>query len=156
MAEPGSGDGLKLGLIALDDSIPFSKAVSDSIKAQAEAAGAELVFCDSKLDAATALACVKNFEAQGVQGYLNFQPISDAGQEICDAGPQDVPVIAIDIAQGDCQTAFMGANNARAGEIGGPGWASTSRPTGTARSMPSSRWRTSESGRSTTPAWADS
>jgi ribose transport system substrate-binding protein len=121
VSEPGSGDGLKLGLIALDDSIPFSKAVSDSIKAQAEAAGAELVFCDSKLDAATALGCVKNFAAQGVQGYLNFQPVSDAGQEICDAGPQDVPVIAIDIAQGDCQTAFMGANNARAGEIGGAG-----------------------------------
>lgn len=120
-AEPGSGDGMKLGLVALDDSIPFSKAVSDSIKAQAEAAGAELVFCDSKLDAATALSCVKNFAAQGVQGYLNFQPVSDAGQEICDAGPQDVPVIAIDIAQGDCQTAFMGANNERAGVIGGEG-----------------------------------
>jgi ribose transport system substrate-binding protein len=120
-AEPGSGDGLKLGLIALDDSIPFSKLVSDGIKAQAEAAGAELVFCDSKLDAATALACVKNFAAQGVQGYLNFQPVADAGQEICDAGPQDVPVFAIDIAQGDCQTAFMGANNERAGLIGGRG-----------------------------------
>ena len=120
-AEPGSGEGLKLGLVALDDSIPFSKAVSDSIKAQAEAAGAELVFCDSKLDAATALACVKNFAAQGVQGYLNFQPVADAGQEICDAGPQDVPVFAIDIAQGDCQTAFMGANNDRAGLVGGQG-----------------------------------
>ncbi len=120
-AEPGSGDGLKLGLISLDDSIAFSKSVTDGMRAQAEAAGAELVVCDSKLDAAAALACVKNFVAQGVQGYLNFQPISDAGQEICDAGPQDVPVIAIDIAQGDCQTSFMGANNQRAGEIGGQG-----------------------------------
>lgn len=120
-AEPGSGEGLTLGIIALDDSIPFSKAVSDGFKEQAEIAGANLIFCDSKLDAATALACVKNFEAQGVQGYMNFQPVADAGQEICDAGPQGVPVIAIDIAQGDCQTAFMGANNARAGFIGGEG-----------------------------------
>lgn len=119
-AEPGSGDGLKLGFIALDDSIPFSKLVSDGFKEQADIAGAELVFCDSKLDAATALQCVQNFAAQGVQAYMNFQPVSDAGQEICDAGP-DVPVIAIDIAQGDCQTAFMGANNARAGFIGGEG-----------------------------------
>lgn len=119
-AEPGSGEGLKLGFIALDDSIPFSKLVSDGFKEQAEIAGAELVFCDSKLDAATALQCVQNFAAQGVQAYMNFQPVSDAGQEICDAGP-DVPVIAIDIAQGDCQTAFMGANNARAGFIGGEG-----------------------------------
>lgn len=120
-AEPGSGEGLKLGLIALDDSIPFGKLVSDGFKEQAALAGAELVFCDSKLDAATALQCVQNFAAQGVQGYMNFQPVSDAGQEICDAGPQGVPVIAIDIAQGDCQTAFMGANNARAGKVGGEG-----------------------------------
>lgn len=119
-AESGSGEGLKLGFIALDDSIPFSKLVSDGFKEQAEIAGAELVFCDSKLDAATALQCVQNFATQGVQAYMNFQPVSDAGQEICDAGP-DVPVIAIDIAQGDCQTAFMGANNARAGFIGGEG-----------------------------------
>lgn len=120
-AEPGSGEGLKLGFIALDDAIPFSKLVSDGFKEQAEIAGAELVFCDSKLDAATALACVQNFAAQGVQAYMNFQPVADAGQEICDAGPDGAPVIAIDIAQGDCQTAFMGANNARAGSIGGEG-----------------------------------
>jgi len=120
-ASPGSGEGLTLGIIALDDSIPFSKSVSDGFKEQADIAGATLIFCDSKLDAATALSCVKNFEAQGVQGYMNFQPVSDAGQEICDAGPAGVPVIAIDIAQGDCQTAFMGANNARAGFIGGEG-----------------------------------
>ena len=120
-AEPGSGEGLKLGFIALDDAIPFSKLVSDGFKEQAEIAGAELVFCDSKLDAATALQCVQNFAAQGVQAYMNFQPVADAGQEICDAGPDGAPVIAIDIAQGDCQTAFMGANNARAGKIGGEG-----------------------------------
>lgn len=120
-AEPGSGEGMKLGLIALDDAIPFSKLVSDSIREQAEAAGAELVFCDSKLDAATALTCAKNFATQGVEGYLNFQPVADAAQPICDAGPQDVPVIAIDIQQGDCQTAFSGANNSRAGEIAGEG-----------------------------------
>ncbi len=120
-AEPGSGEGMKLGLIALDDTIPFSKQVSDSIKREAEAAGAELVFCDSKLDAATALDCAKNFATQGVQGYLNFQPVSDAAQSICDAGPADAPVIAIDIAQGNCQQAFMGANNSRAGFVLGEG-----------------------------------
>lgn len=120
-AEPGSGEGMKLGYIALDDSIPFGKLVSDSIREQAENAGAELVVCDSKLDAAEALTCARNFATQGVQGYLNFQPVADAAQAVCDAGPQDVPVIAIDIPQGDCQTAFMGANNSRAGFIAGEG-----------------------------------
>lgn len=118
--EPGSGEGLTLGLIALDDAIPFSKLVSDSVKEQAEIAGAELVFCDSKLDAATALDCARNFATQNVDGYLNFQPVSDAAQSICDAGP-DVPVIAIDIAQGDCQVSFAGANNSRAGVVAGTG-----------------------------------
>lgn len=120
-AEPGSGTGKKIGLIALDDAIPFSKLVSDSVKQQAELAGAELVFCDSKLDAAAALDCARNFATQGVQGYLNFQPVSDAAQSICDAGPAGAPVIAIDIAQGNCQKAFMGANNSRAGFVAGEG-----------------------------------
>ena len=95
--------------------------MSDSVHEQAEIAGAELVFCDSKLDAAVALECARTFATQGVQGSLNFQPVADAAQSICDAGPEDVPVIAIDIAQGDCQTAFMGANNSRAGNVAGEG-----------------------------------
>lgn len=119
-AEPGSGEGLTLGLIALDDSIPFSKLVSDSVREQVEASGAEFQFCDSKLDAANALECARTFATQNVDGYLNFQPVSDAAQSICDAGP-DVPVIAIDIEQGDCQVAFAGANNSRAGVVAGTG-----------------------------------
>lgn len=39
--------------------------VSDSVQQQAQ-----LVYCDSKGDGAIALACAKNFKAQGVQGYL--------------------------------------------------------------------------------------
>src|SRR5689334_18912062 len=34
-AAPGSGKGVKIGLIALDDSVPFSKLVSDSVRKQA-------------------------------------------------------------------------------------------------------------------------
>lgn len=117
-AVPGSGTGVKLGLIALDDSVPFSKLVSDSVRKQATAAGATLVYCDSKGDGAAALACAKTFKVQGVQGYLNFQADAKVANSICTAGPQ-VPVIAIDIEQGSCQTAFMGANNEFAGELAG-------------------------------------
>lgn len=115
---PGSGKGLKIGLIALDDSVPFSKLVSDSVKQEAAAAGAALVFCDSKGDGATALQCAKTFKAEGVQGYLNFQSDAQSANAICAAGPK-VPVIAIDIEQGNCQTAFMGANNQYAGYLAG-------------------------------------
>jgi ribose transport system substrate-binding protein len=117
-AAPGSGDGMKLGFITLGDSIPFSKLVTDGMVAQAKAAGADLIVCDSAHDAAKALTCVQNFKTQGVQGYLNFQPDSAAAAGICEAGPQ-VPVIAVDIEQQPCQDAFMGANNAKAGFIGG-------------------------------------
>jgi ribose transport system substrate-binding protein len=117
-AVPGSGKGLKIGLITLDDSVPFSKLVSDSVKKQAAAAGATLVYCDSKGDGATALACARNFKVQGVLGYLNFQSDAKSADAICSAGPA-VPVIAIDIQQGSCQTSFMGANNQYAGYLAG-------------------------------------
>jgi ribose transport system substrate-binding protein len=117
-AAAGSGKGLKIGLIALDDSVPFSKLVSDSVRQQAARAGAALVFCDSKGDGATALACARTFKVEGVQGYLNFQSDAQSANAICAAGPKG-PVVAIDIQQGNCQTAFMGANNQYAGYLAG-------------------------------------
>ncbi|HZC72116.1 MAG TPA: sugar ABC transporter substrate-binding protein [Jatrophihabitans sp.] len=117
-ATAGSGKGLKLGYIALDDAVPFSKLVTNSVEQQAKQAGAKLIYCDSKGDGATALACARNFKVQGVQGYLNFQSDAKSADAICAAGPKG-PVIAIDIQQGSCQTSFMGANNEYAGELAG-------------------------------------
>jgi ribose transport system substrate-binding protein len=115
---PGSGEGFKVGYISLGDSIPFVKLVSDDIKAQAEAAGLELLFCDSEIDAAKALECARTFNAQGVQGIINFQLDEKAAPQICDAGP-DVPVVAVDIHQEPCEDTFMGADNRYAGELAG-------------------------------------
>src|SRR5690242_659615 len=117
-AKPGSGQGLKLGYISLGESVPFVRLVSNGIKQQAKIAGAQLVFCDSALDAAKALDCAKTFKTQGVQGYLNFQLFANASASICKAGPQ-VPVISIDIHQKPCEKAFMGADNAYSGYIAG-------------------------------------
>ncbi len=118
-AEAGSGEGLKLGFIALGDSqVPFSKLVTDSMKEQAKQAGADLLVCDSALDGAKALACAKNFKTQGVKGYLNFQVDAKVSSAICSQGPQ-VPVIAVDIEQQPCQKSFMGASNERAGYLAG-------------------------------------
>ena len=117
-ATPGSGKGLKIGYISLGESVPFVVLVSNSIKKQAKIAGAQLVFCDSALDAAKALDCAKTFKTQGVQGYLNFDVFQNASASICKAGPQ-VPVIAIDIHQKPCETVFYGANNFQAGHLSG-------------------------------------
>ncbi len=116
--EAGSGEGLKLGFIALGDAVPFSKLVTDGMRKNAEAAGAELVVCDSQLDGQKALDCARSFKTQGVQAYLNFQVDQKLAGAVCSAGP-DVPVIAVDIKQEPCQDAFMGAANEYAGYIAG-------------------------------------
>ena len=92
------------------------KIVSDSIKAEAEKAGAELVFCDSQLDGQKALDCARNMKTQGVQGIINFQLDEKAAPAVCAAGP-DVPTLAIDIHQAPCEVSFMGAFNSLAGEL---------------------------------------
>jgi ABC-type sugar transport system substrate-binding protein len=117
-AKPGYGKGIVIGFIGLDDAIGFGKDVGDSVRREAKKAGATLVYCDGKLSAATALACAKTFKLKKVQGYLNFNAVSDAAAAICKAGP-NVPVISIDIEQDPCQTAFMGANNSKAGFVAG-------------------------------------
>jgi ribose transport system substrate-binding protein len=115
---PGSGEGFKIGYISLGDSIPFVKLVSDDIRKQAEATGAEFVFCDSEIDAAKALECARSFKTQGVDGIINFQLDEKASPQICAAGP-DVPTVAVDIKQAPCEKTFMGADNRFAGELAG-------------------------------------
>lgn len=117
-APSAAADAFKIGYISLGDSVPFVKLVSDGIREAADAAGQELLFCDSEIDAAKALACAQNLKVQGAQGVLNFQVFQDSSPEIC-AAYGDVPTIAIDIIQPPCQVAFMGANNREAGAMGG-------------------------------------
>jgi ribose transport system substrate-binding protein len=117
-APSASAESFKIGYISLGDSVPFVKLVSDGIKEAAEAAGQELVFCDSEIDQAKALSCAQNLKVQGVEGVLNFQVFQDSSPEIC-AAYGGVPTIAIDIIQPPCQIAFMGANNREAGRLGG-------------------------------------
>jgi ribose transport system substrate-binding protein len=109
---------MKVGYISLGEAIPFVKLVSDSIQEQADAAGVEIAFCDSEIDAAKALACAQNLKVQQVQAVLNFQLFEDSSPEIC-AAYGDLPTIAIDIHQAPCETAFMGADNTLAGELAG-------------------------------------
>ena len=119
---PASGDpsdeSFRIGYISLGDSVPFVKLVSDGIREAAEDAGQELIFCDSEIDAAKALACAQNLNVQGVDGVINFQVFQDSSPEIC-AAYGDVPTIAVDIVQPPCQIAFMGADNREAGRMAG-------------------------------------
>jgi ribose transport system substrate-binding protein len=118
---PGSGKGLVLGYINFGETAgPFITAVANSISKEAKIAGATLEVCDAHAAASDAVACARDFKLEHVQAYLNFQPVSTAAPAVCAAGPK-VPVIAIDIHQPPCETAFMGTNNAYAGYLGGVG-----------------------------------
>ena len=114
VAPPSAAVKYKIGYISLGDSVPFVKLVSDGIKEAATAAGQDLLFCDSEIDAAKALACAQNLKVQGAQGVLNFQVFQDSSPEICTAYGS-VPTIAIDIIQPPCQVAFMGGLFGRCG-----------------------------------------
>lgn len=116
--EPGSGQGLTIGFTQLGLGVPFTEALQAGMEEAAKVAGVELITCDSKFDAAEALNCARQFRTRHVDGLVTFQADAAAAANICAEGPQ-VPVIAIDIEQQPCQTAFVGAANAYAGEIVG-------------------------------------
>ncbi|WP_420638285.1 sugar ABC transporter substrate-binding protein [Candidatus Poriferisocius sp.] len=107
-----------IGYISLGDSVPFVKLVSDSVQREADAAGLNLVVCDSEIDPAKALECAQLMGQRDVDVVLNFQVFQESSPEIC-AAYDNVPTIAIDIVQDPCEVAFMGADNQGAGELAG-------------------------------------
>ncbi len=90
-----------IGFANLQRDIPFCALVEEGIKANAEAAGVELVVADNRLDGATALQTDANF------GATIMQKMSQAG----------IKVVAIDIPMPGAM--FFGVNNPRAGFMGG-------------------------------------
>lgn len=113
-----SAEAFKVGYISLGEAIPFVSLVTNSIQAEADKVGLEVVVCDSEIDAAKALACAQNLKVQEVQAVLNFQLFEASSAEVCEAYG-NLPTIAIDIVQAPCQVAFMGADNTTAGTIAG-------------------------------------
>jgi ribose transport system substrate-binding protein len=63
------------------------------------------------------LDCARRLATQQVDGWIVVQP-GDLGDALCDAGPVDVPLIAI-AAPMRCQSAEVGADNRRAGFLVG-------------------------------------
>jgi ribose transport system substrate-binding protein len=109
---------IKLGYISLGEQIPFVALVTKGLQKAAKANGAELLVCDSQIDAQKAINCAAQFKTQGVQGIANFQLDATAAPRVCAAGPK-VPVVAIDIHQSPCETVFYGADNFNAGKLAG-------------------------------------
>lgn len=117
-AVPGSGEGLKVGYLSLDDSIPFVASVTKNIQEQAEIAGLELFSCNGNVsDAQVNLDCARQFGVQDLDGVISFNLFADSSPEIC-AAYGNLPTVSIDIHQ-ECESVFFGADNFNAGRTAG-------------------------------------
>ena len=123
---PRQRHGRRIGLVASTGSDPFSKAVTDSVEAQATAAGAEIISCDPGANATMVLDCASRLATQHVDGWIIVHT-GDVGEALCAAGPQDVPLIAIAAAPVSCETAEVGADDREAGLLTGTELGRTSR-----------------------------
>lgn len=115
---PKNGTSYVIGFANLQRDIPFCALVEQSIKANAEAAGIELVVADNHLDGATALGNAESFINRDVDFVIEFQTDANFGatimQKMSAAG---IKVAAIDIPMPGA--IFFGVNNPRAGFMGG-------------------------------------
>jgi ribose transport system substrate-binding protein len=113
-----SAVGRRIGLIGPAGSDPFSRAVTESVVTQLTTTGASLIRCDPGDDASLVLDCARRFATQQVDGWIVVQA-GNLGEALCAAGPPGVPLIAVGGAPLACETAWVGADDHRAGSLVG-------------------------------------
>jgi ribose transport system substrate-binding protein len=94
--------------------MPFSEAVSDSLKTAATAAGVDLLVLDNRYDGAAALRNVDQFIQQNVDLIIEFQIDQRMAPVIADKiDGAGIPLIAVDIPHP--HATFFGVDNYRVG-----------------------------------------
>ncbi len=115
---PKNGDHYVFAFANLQRDMAFGIKVEEGIKANAAAAGIELLVADNRLDGPTALANAESFVRRRVDFVIEFQTDVNFGptimQKFAKAG---IGVVAIDIPM--LGATFFGANNPRSGFMGG-------------------------------------
>ena len=86
--------------------------------AQVRTTGAELIRCDPGDDPSLVLACARRMATEQVGGWIAVRT-GDLGQSLCDAGPQDVPLVVVAAPPVSCQSAGVGADDSHAGFLVG-------------------------------------
>jgi len=116
--KPHDDDRYVMGFANLQRDISFCVKVEQGLRANAKAAGIELIVADNHLDGATALNNAESFLERRVDYVFEFQTDANFGAAIMrkmdDAGTK---VTAIDIPMPGAT--FFGANNPRSGFMGG-------------------------------------
>ncbi|MBS1852658.1 MAG: substrate-binding domain-containing protein [Acidobacteria bacterium] len=104
----------RFGFGAESMEMPFSEAVSDSLKAAATAAGVDLIVLDNRYDGPTALRNVEEFVQQHVDLIIEFQIDQRMAPVIADKiDGAGIPLIAVDIPHP--HATFFGVDNYRVG-----------------------------------------
>jgi ribose transport system substrate-binding protein len=94
--------------------MPFSEAVSDSLKTAATAAGVDLIVLDNRYDGTAALSNVDQFIQQNVDLIIEFQIDQRMAPVIADKiDGAGIPLIAVDIPHP--HATFFGVDNYRVG-----------------------------------------
>jgi ribose transport system substrate-binding protein len=94
--------------------MPFSEAVSDSLRAAATAAGVDLIVLDNRYDGPTALKNVDEFLANRMDLVIEFQIDQHVAPVIADKiDGAGIPLIAVDIPHP--HATFFGVDNYRVG-----------------------------------------
>jgi len=109
---------LRFGFGGQSAEMPFSEAVTQSLKAAAAAVGVELVILDNCYDAATALKNAEEFVRSRVDVVIEFQVEQEVAPIIADkiAGA-GIPFIAVDIPHP--HATYFGVDNYRVGMAAG-------------------------------------
>ena len=118
-ATAGSGANVKLGYLSYGDIVPYVKAISDGIRAQAATAGVDLVTCDANLDPSKVDDCMKQLTGAGIKGLIQFQGSLKLPADVCAEVPTGLPVLAVELAEDPCAATLVRADDLRAGQIAG-------------------------------------
>jgi ribose transport system substrate-binding protein len=104
----------RFGFGSQSKEMPFSEAVTDSLKTAASAAGVDLMILDNRYDAATALHNADEFVRNRVDLVIEFQIDQRVAPVIADKiSGAGIPLIAVDIAHP--HATFFGVDNYRVG-----------------------------------------
>jgi ribose transport system substrate-binding protein len=105
---------IRFGFGGQSEDLPFSQAVTESLKAAAASSGVDLMILDNHYDAATAIRNAEQFVASRVDLVIEFQIDQHVAPVLADKiDAAGIPLIAVDIPHP--HATFFGVNNYRVG-----------------------------------------
>jgi len=117
-APPPKQRSFRIGYAAQSSEFAFSRAVADSIVQAARAANLELLVADNRYSKSAALRNADHFVRSKVDLVIEFQTVSEIAPVIASKyHAAGIPMIAVEIPHPGAT--FYGADNYRAGQIGG-------------------------------------